>query len=172
MATPLKRGPAQLAKEILGLAGEYGVASELARRTHYAQLTLGNHKRTDILIDDGDGKMLCVQVKAKQGREWPGCKGVCGDNIVLVLVDYENKQREDRPDFYILIEADWRKFLEEISPAKLKLWNMKWGEDLVPHSRKDVVGTSVRPAWVIGCKETWGKIEELLHPRGCPVSGQ
>jgi hypothetical protein len=33
-------------KELVGLAGEYAVASELCRRGYYSQLTLGNHKKT------------------------------------------------------------------------------------------------------------------------------
>jgi hypothetical protein len=41
----------KLSKESVGLAGEYAVASELCRRGHYAQLTLGSHKKTDILVE-------------------------------------------------------------------------------------------------------------------------
>ena len=33
------------------MAGEYAVASELCRRGHYAQLTLGHHKKTDLLVE-------------------------------------------------------------------------------------------------------------------------
>jgi len=34
-----------ISKDILGLAGEFAVASELCRRGIYAQLTLGTRKR-------------------------------------------------------------------------------------------------------------------------------
>jgi len=35
-----------LSKENIGLVGEYLVAAELCKRDIYAQLTLGNHKKT------------------------------------------------------------------------------------------------------------------------------
>ena len=76
----------EIAKQTLGLAGEYAVASELCKRGIYAQLTLGNRKSTDLLLDVEDGGMLRVQVKSKQGNEWPACKGVaCGNPEVLVF---------------------------------------------------------------------------------------
>jgi hypothetical protein len=68
----------EIAKETLGLAGEFAVASELCKRGIYAQLTLGNRKSTDLLVDVEDGGMVRVQVKSKQGNEWPACKGVVG----------------------------------------------------------------------------------------------
>jgi hypothetical protein len=37
-------------REKIGLAGEYAVAAELCRRGFYAQLTLGHHKKTDLLV--------------------------------------------------------------------------------------------------------------------------
>ena len=37
-------------KSILGVAGEFAVASELCKRNIYAQLTLGNQKRVDLLV--------------------------------------------------------------------------------------------------------------------------
>jgi len=56
----------KLSKEFLGLSGGYAVASELCRRGIYAQITLGHHKCTDVLVET-DFKMLRIQVKAKQG---------------------------------------------------------------------------------------------------------
>ena len=54
-----------LSKETLGLAAEFAVASELCRRGIYAQLTLGNRKRTDLLVDVEYGRMLRIQVKSE-----------------------------------------------------------------------------------------------------------
>jgi len=34
------------------LCKEYAVASELCKRGFYAQLTLGNHKKTDLVVED------------------------------------------------------------------------------------------------------------------------
>jgi len=68
----------------LGLAGEYAVASELCRRVVYAQITLGKHKRADLLAET-ERAMVRIQAKAKQGREWPGCRGI------LVKREYESQ---------------------------------------------------------------------------------
>lgn len=61
-------------KETIGLAAEYAVAFELCRRGFYAQLTLGNHKKTDIIVEENK-KLFRVSVKAKTGREWPKVSG-------------------------------------------------------------------------------------------------
>jgi len=93
-------------RNTLNLAGEFAVASELCRRGIYAQLTLGPHKRTDLLVET-DSRMLRIQVKAKQRAEWPGHTGVQGDDVVLVLVDFSEKGETDRPDYYVLTAGDW-----------------------------------------------------------------
>lgn len=63
----------KISRHTIGLAAEFAVASELGRRSIYAQLTLGHLKRTDLLIFGKDNKLLKIEVKAKQGREWPNC---------------------------------------------------------------------------------------------------
>jgi hypothetical protein len=68
----------KLSTELLNLAGEYAVASELCRRGVYSQLTLGHHKRTDILVEK-DNTLARIQVKTKQTREWPGISGYADD---------------------------------------------------------------------------------------------
>ena len=65
----------RLPKELVGLSAEYAVACALCRRNIYAQLTLGNRKRTDILIETDNG-MARIQVKGKTGTNWPHCKGI------------------------------------------------------------------------------------------------
>lgn len=67
-------------KESVGLAGEYAVASELCRREHYAQLTLGHHKKTDLLVEiksnASGGIFRRVSVKSKSGNAWPKVTGI------------------------------------------------------------------------------------------------
>lgn len=95
-------------KSILGIAGEFAVAAELCRRNMYAQLTLGHLKRTDLLVfSEETHKLVRIEVKSKQGREFPNCKGIYGQNVFLVFVDYQGKDEEEPPDFYILSVADW-----------------------------------------------------------------
>src|SRR5258707_1121358 len=103
---------AKVSKELLGLAGEYAVASELCRRGVYAQLTLGNHKQTDILVETKD-HMLRISVKAKQGNECRSVGGIFRRVDFLVLGDLKEKPAMDRPDFYILDLADWNQLIQE-----------------------------------------------------------
>jgi hypothetical protein len=73
-------------KAILGVAGEFAVAAELCRRNLYAQLTLGHQKRTDLLVFGQSGQMCRIEVKAKQGRDWPNCRGVSGAGVFIVRI--------------------------------------------------------------------------------------
>jgi hypothetical protein len=159
----------EISKEHLSLAGEYAVASELCKRGIYAQLTLGTRKKTDLLVDT-ETVMLRIQVKAKQIDGWT-CRGVFGEDIILVLVDYENKQLDQRPDFYILTSNDWENFVKPwlsdyISEGKVVLdkencpiWSGK------KEGGRPFKGTWVGPANVAQHKECWGKIEALLNKK-------
>ena len=106
-------------KNTVGIAAEYAVASELARRGIYAQLTLGNQKRTDLLIFADNAAPIRIEVKGKQGRDWPHCKGVSGDHTLLVLVDFRNKAETERPDFYILTADDWLTYVKSVAAEYL-----------------------------------------------------
>ena len=102
-----------LARETIGLAGEYAAAAELCRRGVYCQLTLGNRKKTDILVDTED-RLFRVSVKAKQKRSWPAVKGIWQAGGLLVFVDYEDKEDEMPPDFYVLDVPAWKKIVKRI----------------------------------------------------------
>jgi hypothetical protein len=150
-------------KEVLGLAGEFAAASELCRRGIYAQLTLGNRKRTDLLVET-DGRMIRVQVKAKQGNVWPAFKGIWGKDIVLILVDYKKKALTDRPDFYILIPEDWVKVVTNtlINTGKVAGGAVALSAEYVPTWKDGFVGMSLRAEHVVSFKDAWGKIEKLV----------
>jgi predicted RNase H-like HicB family nuclease len=107
-----------LPKDLLGLAGEFAVAAELCRRGLYAQLTLGNRKKVDILIASPSGVYAGIEVKTKQGNAWPGVKGISPkeQNRFLVLVDYQKREPSERPRFYVLGWKDWKNLL----PKNLK----------------------------------------------------
>src|SRR5436190_23440825 len=107
----------KISKELLGLAGEYAVASELCKRGLYAQLTLGHHKSTDILVE-AEHRMLRIQVKTKQGREWPSISGVYRGDDFIVLLDFQNKQEGERPDYYILNRRDWLKLVTSLQKKR------------------------------------------------------
>ena len=78
-------------KDKVGIAAEFAVASELARRNIYAQPTFGHLKRTDLLILANSGSLLRIEAKGKQGSQWPNCKGISDSKSILVLVDFAKK---------------------------------------------------------------------------------
>lgn len=153
----------KIAKDILGLAAEFAVASELCKRNIYAQLTLGLRKRTDILVETERG-MLRIQVKGKQGREWPGCQGICGENIVLVFVDFEDKEESTRPDFYVLTVADWKRLLERELRAtgRVERGEVTIDEDNIPTWKGRYRGMGVKPEMIKEDEERWEKIKTML----------
>lgn len=156
----------EIPKEHLSLAGEYAVASELCRRGIYAQLTLGTRKKTDILVDS-DKAMLRIQVKSKQGNGWPSCRGVFGKNIMLVLVDYEGKTLEQRPDFYVITPTDWDHFVHSgWIAADAKSGRLRLDAENCPiwdkTGRGTYKGVRLTSDEVEDYKECWDKIETFL----------
>ena len=153
-------------KETLGLAGEFAVASELCRRGIYAQLTLGNRKRTDLLVETEDS-MLRVQVKSKQKRGWPGVRGVSGADIILVLVDFENKEPTARPDFYLMNPKDWAKVINArlVKPGLVKRKQVSIDPNNVPAFKDGFVGMEIRATDVQHFKERWERIESIIFSK-------
>jgi len=104
--------PERLSKESVGLAGEYAVASELCRRGHYAQLTLGHHKKTDLLVETKEQPsgitFRRVSVKSKTGVAWPKVTGISEEGDLLIFVDFKGKKENERPDFYVLNVRAWK----------------------------------------------------------------
>ena len=153
-------------KQIVGLAAEFAVASELCRRNIYAQLTLGHQKRTDLLICSEDNELLRIEVKGKQGKDWPNCKGIYGSNVILVLVDFAGKSELERPDFYILTVKDWVDFVEgEIEEMRARGKRVELDDRNVPVWLDEVnaqgqpyKGIGVRPEKIQRHKEKWDKI--------------
>lgn len=150
-------------KETLGLAAEFAVASELCRRGIYAQLTLGNKKRTDLLIhDDETDNLLRIEVKAKQGRVWPNCKGIYGKNVMLIFVDYMNKTGNERPDFFILTVKDWKGLVTEVAKqhdsVRVNEHNVPVFTKQLKPDGKPYEGTGIRVAMIKKYQESWSKI--------------
>jgi hypothetical protein len=146
---------------MVGLAAEFAVASELCRRDIYAQLTLGHLKRTDLLILTRDDKLLRIEVKGKQGSVWPNCKGICGNNVIMVLVDFAGKGESDRPDFYVLTVEDWLDFVKG-EGVEIDNQNVPTFVGNIGPSGKAYKGMGVRPEQVQDYKEKWEKITQAI----------
>jgi len=158
-------------KSILGLAGEFAVAAELCRRNTYAQLTLGYRKRTDLLVLSEAGRFHKVEVKAKQGRDWPNCRGIWEEGSFLVFVDFSGKEGTERPDFYVLTPQEWRAVVE----AEVERYRTKHPDRRIEISDKNVAifldecdrqgkpyqGIGVSPELVVEHREAWSKITRL-----------
>jgi len=153
----------RLSKELLGLAGEYTVAGELCKRGIYAQLTLGHHKRTDILVET-EFRFLRVQVKAKQDNEWPSITGVYTEDDMLVLVDFKGKEKHESPDFYIVDLEDWEAML---LAEKEKYPDVQIDEKLTITYKDGWKGLDIKPSRVQECKDRWDKIlSKINHDAG------
>jgi len=157
-------------REMVSLAAEFAVASELCRRDIYAQLTLGHRKRTDLLIFSEEDLLLRIEVKGKQGRDWPNCKGIYGNNVVLVLVDFAGKGETERPDFYILTVEDWVALVKgDVEKARAKGVRVEIDERNVPIWAEQVnaqgqpyKGMGVRPELIQHHKGKWEEIVEAV----------
>jgi len=161
-------------KSILSLSGEYYVAAELGKRNIYAQLTLGNQKRTDLLIFSEHGtKLLKIEVKCKQGSSWPNCKGIIQKDSFIVFVDFKDLESNQRPDFYILSKNDWSEFVQTREKEyKSKHPNRRTIiennvlillDEVNKKNGKPHKGCSVRPKNISEYKEKWHKIIDVLN---------
>lgn len=144
----------KLSRELLGLAGEYAVASELCRRGLYVQLTMGNHKQTDILVETGT-VMMRIQVKAKQSTEWPAISGLYRAEDFLILVDFTGKSLIERPDFYVLDLNDWKTLVVEEQGHKPQVRIDAKNRIVYPDGWH---GLNLKPAHVIKLIEKWEKL--------------
>lgn len=158
---------AKIEREMLSIAAEFSVASELGRRNIYAQPTFGHLKRTDLLILSKKGKTLRIEAKGKQNRQWPNCKGISDNNSVMVLVDFEDKNEDERPDFYILTFYDWKAFVKDLI-MKYPNKGIQIDSDNCPvwtsqvKNGKPYKGSGISVRDVVPHKEKWEKIEKLL----------
>jgi len=146
----------KMSKETIGLAGEYLVASEFCRRGMYCQLTLGNRKKTDLLVVT-DNETYRISVKSKVGRSWPKIKGISQNSELLVFVDYADKNIKESPDIYVLDVEAWKKVVKQIKKNKNdpnaildKDNNLRWP------------GTGGKSDWV-GCEVIVKDVDDYLN---------
>jgi len=113
----------------------------LCKRGLYAQLTLGNYKNTDIVIfDENHEKYVKVEVKSQQSGVWSVIKGIKGNNIILICVDFSGKTEIEKPDFYIFTDNDWIEFVKSKYSKELCLDD---GE-----KRKLIIDDNYVPCWI------------------------
>ena len=155
----------KLERSLLAVAGEYAVASELCRLGVYAQLTLGNRKKVDLLLD-GENELARVEVKTKQGGTWPGIKGIAPEDgpRFLVLVDLQGKGSDERPEFYVISQSEWRPFLEQKLKERLKNNKVTIDDHNVPHNSDGYIGVGIKADEVAQFRNGWDKILRVVGP--------
>jgi hypothetical protein len=155
-------------KEMVNIAAEFAVASELCRRNIYVKPILKNLKRTDLLILSKNGNQINIEVKGKQSSQWPNCRGISDKNSILVLVDFEEKLENERPDFYVLTFTDWIKLVRK-EIKKYPEQNVIIDKDSVPvwmnqvKNGKPYKGIGIPVENVYDKKNKWYKIINLLE---------
>ena len=129
-----------LHKTNTGIASEFLVAGELARRGYNVTLTLGNTKAIDLLIEK-DGKLIPIQVKGMQRKKsicWNlSLSKILDHSITYVLVNL-NSDTLEQPEYFILTEAEVK---EHFKPTKS-------GRDYLDYNL----------AVKLGVKDRWEKI--------------
>ena len=146
------------------------MASELCRRGHYAQLTLGSHKKTDLLVEvesNASSKTFRrISVKAKFGSAWPKVTGIADKGDILIFVDFKGKEDSERPDFYVLDIDAWRtvvkaklKKLESTGSKIDKKTNTLYWEPWEGND-KGWRGCVVRPVDIANFKEQWKNVDK------------
>ncbi len=158
-------------RSLLGVAGEFAVAAELCRRSIYAQLTFGYQKRMDLLMVSETGTLSRVEVKAKQGREWPNCQGISAQDSLIVFVDFAGKEDTERPDFYVLTAREWHAVATAARDRYLAKHPERRAEvteggvlvllDEVNAAGIPYRGVGVRPEHIPGHREAWDKFTDL-----------
>ncbi len=121
----------QIQKHFLGLAGEYLVCAELAKKEINASLTFGNHKSIDIIASNPTNNKSCfIQVKtSNSSRILTGFfqkykTGETAHPDFWIIVNFNN----NNTNFYILTHVELANIQMQIN--KMSEWSeIKGGVD-------------------------------------------
>lgn len=80
----------------IGMAGEFGVCSELYKRGYDASITLGNKKAVDIYVAIANDRYISIEVKTSRNT-----KIVTG-----FFQKYANPNQIPHPDYWVLVYID------------------------------------------------------------------
>jgi len=108
-----------LHKNQTGIAAEFFVAAELARRNFNVSITFGNTKSIDLLAEK-EGINISIQVKGIQRKKsicWNISKESIKNNVVYVLVNI-NCDTLESPEYFILTATDLRKEIKSVTSGR------------------------------------------------------
>jgi hypothetical protein len=155
----------RISSQLLSLAGEHRVCSELCKRGVFATITPGNRKQTDLYaINDSTKRFVRIEVKASQVRKF-----VTGISQKRARTGY------NAPDFWVLVsfgQGSERFFvltndeIEELQVDRNKKWQEGFrarnpGAEFDP--RDGVDNLLINDVEQQGCENCW---EKILHEVG------
>lgn len=128
-----------------------------------------------VIFDSKHENYVRVEVKSKQIDKWSQIHGINGNNLLLICVDFYNKEDTERPDFYILTEQDWLYFLknkyeqellnDETHKRKVVIDNENipcWINQKVKNRKSCFKGADFKPEEIMEYKDKWEKVRNLL----------
>ena len=156
----------KISKDLLHLAGEYRVCSELLKRNVFATITYGNRKAVDVFaIGDRGNKAIRIEVKTSQHNKFVTSisqKGLAKspdapDFWVLCQMrpDDEGLVRER---FFVLSNTEICREQHRINRAYADRYKKKHGKPPVPGGGVD----NVRLEYVEEYEDAWDKIVRAI----------
>jgi hypothetical protein len=107
----------KISGSLSGAAGVHFVSGELCRRGNIALQTVKNTKGIDIVVSNSDfTKTAYLQVKTNANKYdfWLVNKPKVGENTFYVFVNLLSKQKNQRPEYYIVssskVQAEYERF--------------------------------------------------------------
>lgn len=117
-------------------AGQFYVAAELTRRGYSVTLTLGNARRTDLVVISPNGTMFKVEVKALSNKNfWIISPPPDADDHFYVLV-YLPKDEAAPPQFFVMTCRETQQ-LRKAYEAKTKARGSKYSDDFAGFNWRD-----------------------------------
>ena len=80
----------------IGMAGEFGVCSELYKRGYDASITLGNMKAVDIYVAIANGRYISIEVKTSINTKI----------VTDFFKKYASPNQIPHPDYWVLVYID------------------------------------------------------------------
>jgi hypothetical protein len=156
---PAMKTNARIRKELLSLAGEHRVASELCKLGVFATITPGNRKQTDMyVINDTRKRFLRIEVKASQTKSFVtrySQRKLAGANPPDFWVLVHFNQGSER--FFVLENGEIEKLQQEVNDKWLEGFRRRHAGNEFD-VRKGVDRLSLDVVEEANCENCWPKI--------------
>jgi hypothetical protein len=169
---PAMKNKKTIPKELLSLAGEHRVASELCKLGVFATITPGNRKQTDLYaINDTAKRFVRIEVKASQTKSFvtrifqKKAKPGYNPPEFWVLVSF----RQGRERFFVLKNDEIEKWQQEINEKYLEGFRQRNSGKAPGEGVDRLPLDSVERA---DCENRWDKIVTAVGVSTLGIRGQ